>query len=61
PAPVGLPPPRSLDALCEWLADFYIEAGETLPSQAARERAQALATTAVRRLATVRHLEEGRE
>ncbi|WP_202332569.1 ferritin family protein [Mesorhizobium sp. L-8-3] len=61
PAPVGLPPPRSLDALCEWLVDFYIEAGETLPSQAARERAQALATTAVRRLATVRHLEEGRE
>lgn len=60
PAPIGLPPPRSLDALCEWLADFYIEAGETLPSQAARERAQALATAAVRRLATVRHLEEGR-
>lgn len=61
PAPVGLPPPRSLDALCEWLADFYIEAGETLPSQAGRERAQAFATAAVRRLATVRHLEEGRE
>lgn len=61
PAPVGLPPPRSLDALCEWLVDYYIEAGDTLPSQAARERAQAFATAAVRRLATVRHLEEGRE
>ncbi len=58
PAPVGLPPPRSLDALCEWLADYYIDAGEHLFSQAARDRAQALATIAVKRLAVIRHLEE---
>ncbi|WP_315926760.1 ferritin family protein [Mesorhizobium sp. SP-1A] len=60
PAPIGPPPPRSLDALCEWLADHYIEAGEHLLSQAARERAQALATLAVKRLAIVRELETGR-
>jgi rubrerythrin len=58
PAPVGPPPPRSLDALCEWLADYYINAGEHLLSQAARDRAQALATIAVRRLAIVRDLEK---
>jgi rubrerythrin len=57
PAPVGPPPPRSLDALCEWLADYYIDAGEHLLSQAARDRAQALATVAVKRLAIVRDLE----
>lgn len=57
PAPVG-PPPRSLDALCEWLADYYIDAGEHLLPQAARDRAQALATIAVRRLAVVRYLVE---
>jgi rubrerythrin len=57
PAPVG-PPPRSLDALCEWLADYYIDAGEHLLSQAARDRAQALATVAVKRLAIVRDLEK---
>jgi rubrerythrin len=57
PGPVGPPPPRSLDALCEWLADYYIEAGEHLPSQAARDRAQILATVAVRRLALMRHLD----
>ncbi len=57
PAPAGPPPPRTLDALCEWLADYYIEAGEHLLSQAARDRAQKLATAAVRRLALVRHLE----
>ncbi|RTL91939.1 MAG: rubrerythrin family protein [Hyphomicrobiales bacterium] len=55
PSPVG-PPPRSLDALCEWLADHYIDAGEHLPSQAARDRAQALATIAVKRLAIVHDL-----
>lgn len=55
PSPVG-PPPRSLDALCEWLADCYIDAGEHLLSQAARDRAQALATIAVKRLAIVRDL-----
>ena len=55
-APVGPPPPRSLDALCEWLADYYIDAGERLLSQAARDRAQALATIAVKRLAIVRDL-----
>jgi hypothetical protein len=58
PAPVGLPPPRSLDGLCEWLADHYIDAGEHLLSQAARDRAQALATIAVKRLAIVRDLEK---
>lgn len=56
PAQVRPPPPRSLDALCEWLADYYIDAGEQLPSQAARDRAQALATIAVKRLAVVRTL-----
>ena len=56
PAPVGSPPPRSLDALCEWLADYYIDAGEHLLSQAARDRAQTLATIAVKRLATVRSI-----
>ncbi|MGE3874926.1 MAG: ferritin family protein [Parvibaculaceae bacterium] len=60
PMPAGPPPPRSLEALCEWLADHYIAAGERLLSQAARDRAQALATAAVRRLALVRHLEEAR-
>ena len=39
--PVGAPSMSSLEALCEWLAEFYVEAGETLPSQAARDRAQA--------------------
>jgi rubrerythrin len=58
PAPSGPPPPRSLDALCEWLADYYIDAGEHLLSQAARDRAQALATVAVKRLAIVRNLEK---
>jgi rubrerythrin len=58
PPPVGSPPPRSLDALCEWLADYYIDAGEHLLSQAARDRAQALATVAVKRLAIVRDLEK---
>ena len=56
PSPDGPPPPRSLDALCEWLADHYIDAGEHLFSQAARDRAQALATIAVKRLAIVRDL-----
>lgn len=54
PPHAGPPPPRSLDALCEWLADYYIDAGEHLPSQTARDRAQALATIAVKRLAVVR-------
>ncbi|WP_164772206.1 ferritin family protein [Mesorhizobium sp. M2C.T.Ca.TU.002.02.1.1] len=56
PAPVGPPSPRSLDALCEWLADYYIDAGEHLLSQAARDKAQTLATIAVKRLAIVRDL-----
>lgn len=56
PSPVRSLPPRSLDALCEWLADYYIDAGEHLLSQAARDRAQALATIAVKRLAIVRNL-----
>jgi rubrerythrin len=56
PSSAGPPPPRSLDALCEWLADHYIDAGEHLFSQAARDRAQALATIAVKRLAIVRDL-----
>jgi rubrerythrin len=56
PPHAGPPPPRSLDALCEWLADYYIDAGEQLPSQTARDRAQALATIAVKRLAVVRTL-----
>lgn len=51
------PLPRSLDALCELLSDHYIDAGEQLVSQASRDRAQALATMAVRRLAIVRSLE----
>jgi rubrerythrin len=58
PAPFGSPPPRSLDALCEWLADYYIDAGEHLLSQSARDRAQALATVAIKRLAIVRDLEK---
>lgn len=53
-APVGPPPPRRLVALCEWLADYYVEAGESLPTNSARERAQALASIAIRRLAVVR-------
>lgn len=57
PAPVGPPPPRSLDALCEWLADYYIDAGDRLLSQAARDRAQALASIAIKRLAVIRDLE----
>ena len=56
--PAGAPSMPSLEALCEWLAEFYVEAGETLPSQAARDRAQALATAAIKRLALVRHLED---
>lgn len=56
PSPVGPPPPRRLDALCEWLADQYIDAGEQLLAQAARDRAQALATIAIKRLAIVRDL-----
>lgn len=55
PAPVGPPPPRSLEALCEWLADYYIEAGETLLTQPARERSQILADMAIKRLAFVRN------
>lgn len=51
------PPPRqSLEALCEWLADHYVDAGEILPLQAARDRSQALATSAIKRLAIVRAL-----
>ena len=57
-ASIGQPPPRSLAALCEWLTDYYIEAGEHLLSQAARDRAQALATIAVKRLAVVRNVEQ---
>lgn len=53
-APIGPPPPRRLVALCEWLADYYVEAGENLPTCSARERAQALASIAIRRLAIVR-------
>ena len=53
-APVGPPPPRRLLALCEWLADYYVEAGESLPTNSARERARALASIAIRRLAIVR-------
>ena len=56
PSPVRSLPPRSLDTLCEWLADYYIDAGEHLLSQASRDRAQALATIAVKRLAIVRNL-----
>lgn len=60
--PVHPPPqPRTLDALCEWLTDYYITAGEHQPSQAARDRAQKLATAAVRRLALVRHLDAKRK
>lgn len=57
PAATGQQPPQSLEALCEWLADHYIEAGDQLSSQEERDRAQKLATAAVRRLALVRHLE----
>lgn len=58
PSAAGVPAASSLEALCEWLAEHYVEAGETLPSQAARDRAQALATSAIRRLALVRHLHD---
>lgn len=57
PPAAGSQPPGSLEALCEWLADYYIEAGEHLSSQDERDRAQRLATAAIRRLALVRHLE----
>lgn len=50
--------PESLDALCELLAESYLNAGDSLPLQADRDRAQVLATTAIRRLATLRYLEE---
>lgn len=50
--------PESLDALCELLAESYLNAGESLPSQADRDRAQILATTAIKRLATLRYLDE---
>ncbi|MCA0008709.1 MULTISPECIES: ferritin family protein [unclassified Mesorhizobium] len=50
--------PESLDALCELLAESYLNAGETLPLQADRDRAQMLATTAIKRLATLRYLDE---
>ncbi|TIS55544.1 ferritin family protein [Mesorhizobium sp.] len=49
---------ESLDALCELLAESYLNAGDCLPSQAGRDRAQVLATTAIKRLATLRYLEE---
>ena len=54
------PSASSLEALCEWLAEHYIEAGETLPSQAGRNRAQELATAAIERLALIRDLESSR-
>ncbi|MER9331803.1 ferritin family protein [Mesorhizobium sp. M0152] len=50
--------PESLDALCELLAESYLNAGESLPLQADRDRAQTFATTAIKRLATLRYLEE---
>ncbi|WP_181176926.1 ferritin family protein [Mesorhizobium sp. B2-6-4] len=50
--------PESLDALCELLAESYLNAGEKLPLQADRDRAQILATTAIKRLATLRYLDE---
>lgn len=50
--------PESVDALCELLAESYLNAGESLPLQADRDRAQTLATTAIKRLATLRYLEE---
>lgn len=53
-APTGPPPPRRLPALCEWLVDYYVEAGESLPTCSARERALALAGMAIKRLAIVR-------
>jgi rubrerythrin len=54
PAPVGRSPPRSLAELCEWLADYYVEAADNLSTQSARERAQALANIAIKRLAIIR-------
>lgn len=59
-APVGVPSAASLEVLCEWLAEHYLEAGETLASQPGRDRAQALAGMAIRRLALIRHLEAAR-
>ena len=55
--PAGAPP-RSLEALCEWLADYYIDAGEQLHSDTERDRAQGFATAAIRRLALVRHMRQ---
>ncbi len=57
---VGVPSAASLEVLCEWLAEHYLEAGETLASQPGRDRAQALAGMAIRRLALIRHLEAAR-
>lgn len=53
--PAGPPPPRTLDALCEWLADCYVQAGDRSRSQEAQARAQAFASAAIRRLAALRH------
>ena len=50
---IGSPPLRSLDALCEWLADYYSQAGEGLLTQSGRDRVRALAQIAIKRLAVV--------
>ncbi|MER8461814.1 hypothetical protein [Mesorhizobium sp. M1396] len=55
---IGSRPPGSLDAFCEFAAESYVNTGDTLASQADRDRAQILATSAIRRLATLRYIEE---
>lgn len=56
--PISGRSPESLDALCELLAESYLNAGESLPLQADRDRAQVLATMAIKRLAILRYLDE---
>jgi len=59
PPSIGSPPPRSLDAFCEWLADYYSQAGEGLLTQSGRDRVRTLAQIAIKRLAAVRKFERG--
>ncbi|MDP1730485.1 MAG: ferritin family protein [Devosia sp.] len=48
----------TVDTLCEFLVECYIEAGETLASAADRDRAQMFAARAIERLAIVRSMFE---
>ncbi|HMO30463.1 ferritin family protein [Enterovirga sp.] len=56
PLPPGAPSPENLEALCEWLADRYVEAGDRSRSQETQTRAQSFAAAAIKRLARLRKL-----